>query len=1059
MNNSATLSPCQRWPAALMGLILLMAAGPIGATGLHLPEETLWRPVELARSVVGHQGRIEIAWPSQGGVPLPPGSLDEQELEGLVRRYLQELESVGVRSVWVGARAPQDWPKMAIARGQMVPLNELLPTPEPVPRRPWEEAESRAAIPPPPPPPATIGNHGWTGDAQAGGLAGRTVYISSGHGWYWSTNLGRWATQRGNTHDIVEDFVNAEAVNHYLIPMLRNAGAAVVTVREHDMQPAMVVVDEGDGSSANGAGYSETGPFQAGTAEGFANGKAPYSGKVNPFALGTYRAAPVVKGKPTGTATFLPALPKAGMYAVHVGYTSGSNRSKDAHFEIRHSGGSSHRRVNMQRHGQTWVSLGTFHFNEGVDLQHGAVLLHNDTLAGPTTAYIVADVIRFGGGEGLIVRGDGKAPTKGPTSGRPRWEECARYHAQYSGAPPTVWDPSAGDNKDDVTTRSRFAAWHRETGEDAVFVSWHSNAPDPGRGTSTYVYGPNPPDGSYQFSGIKGSDQLAKLLQKSLVDDVRAVFEPAWKDRGVRSAWFGELNPKNNPEMPSALVEVAFHSTKADADFMREPRFRHLQARAFYKAIVRYFAQRDGIAVKLSPEPPRGLRLRALGPKVARISWQPGETGGVFGDPTSWYLVQRSVNGRGFDDGQIVQGTEVDLPLTGPGEPLFVRVLGVNDGGISLPSVVLGASGGCGEQAQALVVQGFTRLAASLMPLEDLSPWSLGTVQRLRQWRMNRFDYAVEHVQALAAAGVSVDGMDRQALAALKPADLSGYGLLDWAAGEQSTVDGVWTEAERGLLKTWLQGGAGRALLASGAEIAWAVDHKGSASSADWLATWFGAGYEEDDAGTYGVVASPGSSISMSQAAFDSGDQHTYDVDYPDVLKLAGASALLDYADGKGIAAVGYLVGNARTALVGFPLETVWPQVARHALFAALVSHLAVATEPAPCPSAVADEDSDASSGADAGDELDSGGSGDAGAQADGGSFADALAADDAQVGGDGGARDVTAPVTSGLAPADSGCGCQVGHDTGKKYGAMLLLLCLGSLILGRRRWRAPPAI
>ena len=36
--------------------------------------------------------------------------------------------------------------------------------------------------------------------------------------------------------------------------------------------------------------------------------------------------------------------------------------------------------------------------------------------------------------------------------------------------------------------RPRFTAWEHEDGEDAVYVAWHSNAPDPGVGTSSYTY-------------------------------------------------------------------------------------------------------------------------------------------------------------------------------------------------------------------------------------------------------------------------------------------------------------------------------------------------------------------------------------------------------------------------------------------------------------------------------------------------------------------------------------------------------------------------------------------
>ncbi|HEY0095314.1 MAG TPA: N-acetylmuramoyl-L-alanine amidase, partial [Archangium sp.] len=56
--------------------------------------------------------------------------------------------------------------------------------------------------------------------ARTGALSGKTIYLSPGHGFYRSSPLGRWATQRGNTNDVVEDLVSIETLNQYLLPML-----------------------------------------------------------------------------------------------------------------------------------------------------------------------------------------------------------------------------------------------------------------------------------------------------------------------------------------------------------------------------------------------------------------------------------------------------------------------------------------------------------------------------------------------------------------------------------------------------------------------------------------------------------------------------------------------------------------------------------------------------------------------------------------------------------------------------------------------------------------------
>lgn len=1035
----------------MLGLLTLVACLATGTTTAqatpacgdgHLP----LRFTEVRRDLAPPMATIEVAVQWVDGHGHDTAWLEDGELDAVSWYYLQVLGPWGVRHIRLVTPAPRNLPGVA-KRGELLSLDALLRPKPPVPQRPWERLLARPA-PRAAPAPAIVGQP-WAG-SKTGALAGKSVYVSPGHGWYWSTVLGRWATQRGNTHDIVEDFVNAEGAMHYLVPLLRNAGANVVGVRELDMRPEMALVDDD-----SPAGYSETGSWQKGAEKGFSSGKAPYKGNTNPFALGSYRVSKVSTGKATATATWTAQIPKPGQYTVYIGYTAGTNRAADAHFEVQHAGGVSVHRINQRRHGQTWTALGQFWFDKS-----GVVRLFNDS-KGPSDRYVVADVVRFGGGQGEIVRGGtGKPPAKGPTSGRPRWEECARYYTQFAGAPSTVWDSSNKDNNDDVSARSRFAAWHHEAGEDAVYFSWHSNAPDPARGTSTYVYGPNPPNGSKNFQGVKGSAEFGALLQKHLVADIRAEYDPNWKDRGLYSAYFGEVNPKYNPEMPAALIEGAFHSTKADADYLREPRFRHLMARAIVKAIISYFAQRDKIAVKLPPEPPTALRLASDG----TLQWSPGKSGGVSGDAAQKYIVQTSTDGRAFDVGVVTDKTTFALSMPTQNVPLFARVVALNAGGVSTPSSVVGASAGCDTGPDVLLVDGFTRLQASQMPVENLASWSLGNIQRLRQWRMNGFDYSKEWLDALAHAGRSVASTQRAGFAGLQIP--SSVRLIAWAAGEQSTQDGVLDKTERDALTAWLQLGDDRAVLLSGAEVTWALDKKGSKSSADWLATWFGARYEEDDAGVYGVTPAAGASLSWAGGTFDDGDGHAYDVDWPDVLKLVGASALLDYADGKGVAASRYAVGKATTVLMGFPLETIETQPARRTLMAALLTSVKT---PAPfaqgCGSSVADGGQpDAGSTPDAGS-LDAGdagaikdgdGAADAGVPPDGVAFdgsagTDGVSALDGLTGPDG---SVPSDASNGSKAApDGGCGCSVRRDaTLPSGGTALLLLTLAAVMFWRRR-------
>jgi len=838
----------------------------------------------------------------------------EGELEEVVRAALEDAFEAGR-----GVTGVIPWASRA---GQWVPVVALLPAVAPVPRKSYELKVSEGAngqvakvISP------------ATGARRRGGLSGKVIYVSAGHGFTWDPAIDRWTTQRGNTWNIVEDLVSAEAIDQLLTTYLENAGATVFTVRERDMNPSMVIVDAQAGGAKAGEGegaYSEAGSWADSTSGGFAGGLAPYTEGENPFALGQSRVA-LVATTSSAVATWSFTAPVAGDYRVYAAWVAGENRAPDAHYVVNHSGGASHFRVDQRHHGGTWVSLGRFHFDRA-----GSVALQNDSAA--AGRYVSADAVRVGGGMGDAARGNGTENPYASKSGRPRWEENARYHIQFSGAPQSVYRYASDERSDDVGARSRYAAWQNEVGEDAIYVAWHTNAPSPGVGTSTFVYGPNPPDGTYDFTGVAGSDDLGRLLHDEVSNDLKAAIDPNWRNRGLYSAYFGEINPRHNSEMPSALCEVAFHSTESDANYLKEPRVRMVAARAFYQAITRYFAQRDGLVTHLLPEPPNEVRVTSTSAGSARVAWAASATDGIGGDAATGYRVYRSADGRGWDDGTEVNGTSYDVSGLSNEAPTFFRVTGVNDGGESFASPVVAVLPACEGGAKSLIVFGFYRLDAGLAPRDDLSAYDLDSVIRMRLDEMNRFDGVVAHAWSLAHAGLAFDSAEATALTS-EAVMLSSYGLVDWVLGEESSVDETFSDREQALVSAWL--GAGKTLIASGAELAWDLGNKGSTGDQAFLAR-LGVGYGGDDAGTYQLTWSGGDLV------IDDGTRGAYDVQYPDVLSpVGGAEVVLQYAGG---AAAGVRAGgNGTTITFGVPLEAVFPDAGRDALVASLVTAAGVA--------------------------------------------------------------------------------------------------------------------
>lgn len=758
--------------------------------------------------------------------------------------------------------------------------------------------------------------------AAGGALAGKTIYVSAGHGWVWRPALAAWRTQRGNTHGMVEDFISIETVDQYLLQYLINMGAYVVTVREADLTAELDIVDDSETAAFAIAGTAAVTRADA----GYARLAFPLVADDNPFAAGD-SAVIETSAQETARATWVFDVPATGAYNVYVGYVQDPSRASDAHYVVHHAGGEARFRVDQRRHGSTWVLLGRFWFEAGTAPELGAVSLVNDSAdAGATVS---ADVVRLGGGSAMVDRGGG-------VNGRPMFEHGARYYAQLAGAPATVYDYSTEDGNDDVGTRSRFSAWDHPDGEDAVYVAWHTNAPDPARGTVSFAYGPSAYGPLSEFSGVPGSLELMDAVHTELVADFRAAWQPDWQDRGQHTAYFGEVNPNHNPEMPAVLVEVAFHDTAADADALRDARFRRVAARAIAHGIARYFAARDGATLVLPPEPPAAPRATQAGPGALAFAWDPPPQDPAGGDPAAGYRVYLSRDGRAFDDGRPADGTSLIVDAA-PGEVIYARVTATNAGGESLASEVVGARAHPDADARVLVVGGFDRLDGAMVLTDDLSGYDIGVVQRVVLARMNDGSYTARHGAAIDAYGASFDAASAAAVAGGAVA-LADYDVVDWYAGEQRAP---LPAAERAALEAFVAGGG--KLIVSGSELAAALA-AGEPDEQAFLRDVLGAALVADAAGTYAVAgaAPPFEAFAM---AFDDGGPGGYDAEAADVLAPSGAGTVVLRYGVDGAPAAGVLVADAALVL-GFPFETVAGADARAELMARALAHFAVEPDP-----------------------------------------------------------------------------------------------------------------
>lgn len=844
------------------------------------------------------------------------------KLEELSRLYLNTLISLNIdfRHLHILLRTDE--------AGEYKHVTEFLPKLPPVPKK--EDEEENGGIPLKTKKTKSLSPHVKHGNIT-GALSGKTLFVSAGHGWTYNINYNDsgvftsepgWLTQRDVSQGMREDDSNAEMVSYFLIPYLQNAGGMVFSARERDHQEKMVIIDEADGTNyADSDGiYEESGGWTDEGTDGYGYSRTAYpiAIDVNPLRSGKYRFAATGNG---AWARWTANIPEDGFYHVYVAYRRGTNRTDKAVYTIKHAGGTSKVTVNQQHHGSTWIDLGRYYFRQGLSRENGSVTLSD---SGESGAYLIADAVRFGGGTGLIKRGKTKTPT---VSGKPRWEESAVHNVQFlGGTSGSVYhrsDTAYNDRDDDVATRSRWAAWENEDSDDSLYIAIHSNAVSDTSvtGLSTYIYSPGQGGGVGYTPGYaaEGSEELASLVHNRILNSVKALFNSNYKvyGNGLYSAYFGEINKNNNPEMPSVLVELAFHTSESDSKMLRNPKYRDIAMRAAYQAIVQYYAEKDGTTPVYLPGSPRNLRTKTNENGSVTLYWDAPESDSpnyYKGHPATGYYVQTSTDGIAFNDGINVGNVLEWTKNFEENKPVYFRVVAYNAGGVSFPSAVAAAVPR-NNVKKILLVDGFERIDNSMPRFNEGNSANHRYIIEF----VNSFDYAKYYAPLLAELGYSLDFTQRANVAGM---DLSKYEMILWFLGEQSTENETFNADEQTKIAGYINNGG--ALFVSGAEIGWDLDYKGSTADKAFFNETLNAKYVDDESGLYTFIGID--DFSTISGAFDDGTS-VYQAEYADVL------APFDSNDGKAVlfydnamtlgAGILTKTDNKKVFVMGFPFETI----------------------------------------------------------------------------------------------------------------------------------------
>ena len=565
------------------------------------------------------------------------------------------------------------------------------------------------------------------------GLQNKHIALWHSHGWYYNSDKNRWEWQRSRLFQTVEDLFPQSFVLPYLAPMLEKAGATVFLPRERDTQTNEVIIDNDKNVTQGESVYQETSGderWTTGGSAGFAHLKTVYQDKENPFADGTYRQIKTIaKGKASACA-WIPDIPEKGKYGVYISYASLVNSTKDARYTVYHTGGKTEFSINQTMGGRTWIFLGFFDFDKGVNEQ-GKVVLSN--ISKDKGKILTADAVKIGGGMGNIARGEPLEP-----SGRPRYVEDSRYWLQWAGLPDSIysWTKGKNDYTDDYQSRGLWVNHliDSHVPVDAV-LAFHTDA------------GITPNDSIIGTLGIcmthykneKFANGKPRILSRDLVstvmdevvNDVRKQYEPNWTRRQI---WNRNYSEARMPEAPAMLLEFLSHQNFADMRYGLDPEFQFTVSRAIYKGFLKFIACQYQSDYVVEPLPVQSFSARFSGETQVQLEWRATVDSLEPSALPTKYIVYTATDDNGFDNGQIViphstrdpndpsviprstrdplkESVQVTLPIEKDRIYRF-RVAALNDGGESFPSETLSVCRKTNEKGVVLVVNGFYRLSA-----------------------------------------------------------------------------------------------------------------------------------------------------------------------------------------------------------------------------------------------------------------------------------------------------------------------------------------------------------
>jgi len=663
-------------------------------------------------------------------------------------------------------------------------------------------------------------------------LQGRNIALWPSHGWYYEHELQRWEWQRARLFRTVEDLFPYYYTMNFLVPMLENSGLGVFIPRERSWQKSEVIVDNDTCLNNSVFRLNEENISSLQTERGFAKRNETISGNENPFNSGTSLSL-VVKANKEDIAEWIPDIPEDGYYPVYISYSKDNKNSSEVMYSLYHTGGGTDFLVNQKACGGTWVYLGTFHFRKGLHPETGRLKLSSGK--NQKHATISIDAARFGGGMGNIER-------EGGVSGRPRYQEAARYYLQYAGYPDSlVWNlkmKEKDDYKDDLNCHGEWvnylASLPLDKGKVTEYqgmnvpidlaLALHSDAGvregDSIVGTlGIYATGKKVKIFSNGRSRMTSRD-MTDIIQTEIIEDIRRVYNEDWTRRAM---WDRGYSEALRPGVPTMLLELFSHQNLNDVIYAQDPGFLFTVSRAVYKGILKYLSFEFNLDYVVQPLPVEHFATTIKENGSVYLSWEPVMDSLEPTAKPEGYIVYQRINDAGFDNGTLVEQKYLEISGLSMDSIYSFKVCAYNRGGKSFPSEVLSLCRNSASDNQVLIVNAFDRtggaawfkdsLYSGFLDMKDQGvPYMQDTYTTGYQYDFDRnsewldddspghgasyadhetsiipgntFDYSYIHGISVRNAGYSFVSVSDEA-AFDDGFDLTTYGVVDLLAGEE----------------------------------------------------------------------------------------------------------------------------------------------------------------------------------------------------------------------------------------------------------------------------------